>query len=978
MNSRRLRSTIHLLPKTRGLATIMTVMLFALALMLASHTAYAQLSKVGPINPNTGFPFWYEDSRGVRLGTCLDPGGNCLAALPDPTRPAVVASSAANSNYPFETFYWNGDLNFTGTNGVTGRLVMALEGTFSGQIQSGNQLAFSRIRIRIDNLVQGATYRVTYPYGVEEFENVPAGPRGINFTEDVGLGNFPNGPLNGRIGPFLTWDTYGLPATGGGPPAGFIGDPNVAHKVSGSPIIDASGQPQNYFRLERLDPVTRQVAEIVTSTDQFLIQGQIGGLGAVANPRGGTYTSDQSITLTASDPTATIYFTKTTDGTVPSDPGDPANAARAQFSLPILIPFDTATTTNLRYVAIDSAGNRSPVVMETYNFVPPGPGGPPPQIQPHLDTVGPLDPNTGFPAWYQDATGVRLGTCLDPGGICLSALPDPTRPALVAPDSANSNFPLEMFYWSGDASLPGTGGVTGKLVMALEGTFSGKIQTGNQIAFGRVRIRIDNLIQGASYRVTHPYGVDEFDDVSSGPKGINFTEDIGLNSFPNGALNSRIAPFLTWDTFGLAQSQGGPPDGFIGDPGVSHKVSGSPFTDGIGQPQNYFRVEQIDPTTRAVIANMGETNLFQLQGKISGVYGVASPRGGMYTQSQSVTLSAPDPLTEFLYTTDGSTPTVNSQSYFAPIPIMLNPSDTSSSVTLKFIAVDQAGNQSQVFTEVYRINPGVSTPDLDPASDSGASNADNITGLTTLTFNGSAGGNSTVTLLVDGAAKASVVATNGTYRLTAGPLGAGLHSVKATSTSPTGVVGTSGTLQVTIDLTAPTAFATPRGGTYTSALSASLGANEAAMLYYTTDGSTPAQSSNRYSVSIPITTTTTLKFIAVDTAGNQSGVFTETYTINPAPPPTAPAAPSNLTATSSVTRQVVLNWADLSNNETSFKIERSTSATTGFVQIANIAANTTSYVDTTVTSRTTYFYRVRASNSVGNSAYSNTATVKAK
>jgi hypothetical protein len=50
----------------------------------------------------------------------------------------------------------------------------------------------------------------------------------------------------------------------------------------------------------------------------------------------------------------------------------------------------------------------------------------------------------------------------------------------------------------------------------------------------------------------------------------------------------------------------------------------------------------------------------------------------------------------------------------------------------------------------------------------------------------------------------------------------------------------------------------------------------------------------------------------------------------------------------------------------------------GFTQIAILAANTTSYVDWNVNSRTTYYYRLRATNSNGASPYSNTAKATIK
>jgi hypothetical protein len=68
---------------------------------------------------------------------------------------------------------------------------------------------------------------------------------------------------------------------------------------------------------------------------------------------------------------------------------------------------------------------------------------------------------------------------------------------------------------------------------------------------------------------------------------------------------------------------------------------------------------------------------------------------------------------------------------------------------------------------------------------------------------------------------------------------------------------------------------------------------------------------------------------------------------------------------------LTLNWADNSNNENGFKIERKTGTTGTFAQIATVGSSITSYTDSSVAAGTTYCYRVRAYNSTANSAYSN-------
>ena len=93
------------------------------------------------------------------------------------------------------------------------------------------------------------------------------------------------------------------------------------------------------------------------------------------------------------------------------------------------------------------------------------------------------------------------------------------------------------------------------------------------------------------------------------------------------------------------------------------------------------------------------------------------------------------------------------------------------------------------------------------------------------------------------------------------------------------------------DTTAPTTTASPPGGTYSSAQLVTLTPDEAATIYYTTDGSTPTTSSPVYSTAISISATTTLRFLAVDTAGNTESVKSEVYTINDSTAPTTTASP---------------------------------------------------------------------------------------
>ncbi len=241
--------------------------------------------------------------------------------------------------------------------------------------------------------------------------------------------------------------------------------------------------------------------------------------------------------------------------------------------------------------------------------------------------VGPIDPRIGFPLWYQDDQGLRLALCLDTNGLCLAEIPNPALPPSVT-DSL-INFPGEAFWWSAEAEINRAIGGRVRLVLAKEAAFTTEDATiGNQISFSRIRIRIDELTPGASYTVTHPYGVvtlvadgdgDAAFDATldgggpgsggggGGPDGeIDTTEDIGIGpSDFRAALNGKFSTYLRWDP-AVAPAA---PTGYIGDPNVNHTVTGSPFN------TNFFRV--VGPNVGGPGINSIETNLFSVQGKLA-------------------------------------------------------------------------------------------------------------------------------------------------------------------------------------------------------------------------------------------------------------------------------------------------------------------------------------------------------------------------
>ncbi len=71
-------------------------------------------------------------------------------------------------------------------------------------------------------------------------------------------------------------------------------------------------------------------------------------------------------------------------------------------------------------------------------------------------------------------------------------------------------------------------------------------------------------------------------------------------------------------------------------------------------------------------------------------------------------------------------------------------------------------------------------------------------------------------------------------------------------------------------------------------------------------------------------------------------------------------APSGLKVDNATEGQIVLSWADNSEDEDGFKVERSTNKDSGFAEVKSVAANITTHTDTGLDPSTEYFYRVQA------------------
>jgi len=107
--------------------------------------------------------------------------------------------------------------------------------------------------------------------------------------------------------------------------------------------------------------------------------------------------------------------------------------------------------------------------------------------------------------------------------------------------------------------------------------------------------------------------------------------------------------------------------------------------------------------------------------------------------------------------------------------------------------------------------------------------------------------------------------------------------------------------------------------------------------------------------------------VGMSSASNQATATTQA--------PTLPSVPTNLSATAQSSSQINLSWtASGSGSPTKYRIHRSITSNSGFVQVDSVNSSATTYNNIGLSPLTTYYFRIYAANAFGASNASNTAS----
>ncbi|MBI5508577.1 MAG: chitobiase/beta-hexosaminidase C-terminal domain-containing protein [Deltaproteobacteria bacterium] len=607
-----------------------------------------------------------------------------------------------------------------------------------------------------------------------------------------------------------------------------------------------------------------------------------------ATPRGSDLSGPTTVTLSCADAGKGCVGTFfTADGSEPTT-----------YSASYTEPWVITVTTTLKFFSVDGAGNAEAPQTETY------------VIDSQIDTAPPVT------------------TVTPPAG----AYPEPVAVVISCDDGGGSG--CAGTYFTNDGSAPTTSSTLYTVPLAIAANRTLKFfsvdHAGNAEPVKTAAYLMDadppNVSAtppGGLFKSAHSVRLLCDDGQGGGCAAIYYTTD---GSTPTAASARYAAPmrldaettvkFFATDTAGNASPVKSEYYSFdylapltFAAPGsgtYDHVVDAMLTCDdgaGSGCAEIYYTLDGSDPDPRYspsyvtsveivlstvlkfrgvdYAGNLEPTRTVRYLVDFSGPVTTASPAGAVFSAGTDVALTCVDPgglgCVATYWATDGGLPNL---AYAAPIPLDVD-------TVLSFYSVDANGNVEDVQTVLYFFDyvapHTVATPAGGPNKGTAVALACN---------DGTGVGCAATYYTTDGSPPTS------SSTLYAGPIPvASSFTLTFFSVDALGYAETPHAETYAFDDTAPVTTASPAGGIYGSTQTVSLSCSDAGSgcvsIYYTTNGTTPTTGSAAYVAPIVMSGTTTLKFLAVDAAGNLESPKTQVFTIDGGAPEIASTDPAN-------------------------------------------------------------------------------------
>ncbi len=184
-----------------------------LAAMTLMQPAQAVLQRVGPVDPATGYPAFYQDANGLALELCVPTTQADLVAGICFVTPAEVPAlpEVMPTNWSQEHFFYFTSAVMTMASATPGqttplKVLTGVEASFNTPLpEAGQQITFARWRVQAPQAQAGmactGTFTIYSPHRAPKVVDLVVGGR-LFITEDIGIGPDFNGALQGAAGPF--------------------------------------------------------------------------------------------------------------------------------------------------------------------------------------------------------------------------------------------------------------------------------------------------------------------------------------------------------------------------------------------------------------------------------------------------------------------------------------------------------------------------------------------------------------------------------------------------------------------------------------------------------------------------------------------------------------------------------------------------------------------------------------------------------